>query len=126
LEPHVSLGDYLIKRILAGGVRHVFGMPGDYVLRFFKAPEDSPLQVVNTADEQGAAFAADAYARLNGLKVANTEECPNKEKGPRRTPFHPLRWAEAHLRFPAYLKSAMIASIAVLRVPAASSPASTK
>jgi len=94
VESHVSIGDYLIKRIMASGVRHVFGVPGDYVLRFFKALEDSPLQVVNTADEQGAGFAADAYARLNGLgvvcvtygvgglKVANTTAGSFAEKVP--------------------------------------------
>ena len=54
MESQVSIGDYLIKRSMASGVRHVFGVPGDYVLRFFKAQEDSPLQEVNTADEQGA------------------------------------------------------------------------
>ena len=69
MESRVSIGDYLIERIMTSGVRHVFGVPGDYVLRFFKDLEDSPLQVVNTTDEQGAGFAADAYARLNGLGV---------------------------------------------------------
>jgi TPP-dependent 2-oxoacid decarboxylase len=66
---HVGIGDYLIERLSARGVRHVFGVPGDYVLSFFRKLEKSPLQVVNTTDEQGAGFAADAYARLNGLGV---------------------------------------------------------
>ena len=65
----VSIGDYLIERLVADGVRHVFGVPGDYVLSLFKKLQDSPLQIVNTCDEQGAGFAADAYARLNGLGV---------------------------------------------------------
>lgn len=94
MESHVSIGDYLIERIMTSGVRHVFGVPGDYVLRFFKDLEDSPLQVVNTTDEQGAGFAADAYARLNGLgvvcvtygvgglKVANTTAGSFAEKVP--------------------------------------------
>lgn len=94
MESHVGVGDYLIDRILASGVRHVFGVPGDYVLGFFKKLEDSPLQVVNTCDEQGAGFAADAYARLKGLgvvcvtygvgglKVANTTAGAYAEKAP--------------------------------------------
>lgn len=94
MESRVSIGDYLIERIMTSGVRHVFGVPGDYVLRFFKDLEDSPLQVVNTTDEQGAGFAADAYARLNGLgvvcvtygvgglKVANTTAGSFAEKVP--------------------------------------------
>lgn len=62
-----SVSDYLIDRLQECGVNHVFGVPGDYVLSFFKKLSESPLQVINTCDEQGAGFAADAYARLNGL-----------------------------------------------------------
>jgi TPP-dependent 2-oxoacid decarboxylase len=90
----VGIGEYLIERLLACGVRHVFGVPGDYVLGFFKKLTESPLQVVNTCDEQGAGFAGDAYARLNGLgvvcitygvgglKVANTTAEAFAEKVP--------------------------------------------
>jgi TPP-dependent 2-oxoacid decarboxylase len=62
-----TIGEYLIRRLQEEGVGHVFGVPGDYVLGFFKKLEESPLQVVNTCDEQGAGFAADAYARIRGL-----------------------------------------------------------
>ena len=65
-----SVSEYLIKRLQECGVRHVFGVPGDYVLSFFKKLSESPLQVINTCDEQGAGFAADAYARMSGLGVA--------------------------------------------------------
>src|SRR5262249_48244441 len=63
----VRIGDYLIERLGALGVRHVFGVPGDFVLSFFRMLDESPLTVVNTCDEQGAGFAADAYARITGL-----------------------------------------------------------
>ncbi len=66
----IELGDYLIYRLQQEGVNHVFGVPGDYVLGLFDKLAHSPLQVVNTCDEQGAGFAADAYARLTGLGVA--------------------------------------------------------
>ncbi|UCG42539.1 MAG: alpha-keto acid decarboxylase family protein [candidate division WOR-3 bacterium] len=65
----VGIADYMIERLIASGVRHVFGVPGDYVLGLYKKLSDSPLEVINTCDEQGAGFAADAYARLNGLGV---------------------------------------------------------
>jgi len=65
----LSVGDYLIKRLVEEGVGHVFGIPGDYVLTFFSKLCDSSLQVINTCDEQGAGFAADAYPRLEGLDV---------------------------------------------------------
>src|SRR3954451_170256 len=94
METLQSIGTYLIKRLHAHGVRHVFGVPGDYVLGFFQQLVESPLQVVNTCDEQGAGFAADAYARVHGLgvvcitycvgglKVANTTAQAFAEKSP--------------------------------------------
>ena len=65
-----SIGTYLIRRLGEEGVGHVFGVPGDYVLTFFKQMEESPLTVINTTDEQGAGFAADAYARMKGFGAA--------------------------------------------------------
>ncbi len=62
-----SIGNYLIERLAENGVGHVFGVPGDYVLTFFKQMEESRIKIINTADEQGAGFAADAYARVTGL-----------------------------------------------------------
>src|SRR5437899_8017606 len=67
--------NYLIQRLHELGVRHVFGVPGDYVLGFLHELENSPLQVVNTCDEQGAGFAADAYARIRGLGVVCITYC---------------------------------------------------
>jgi len=64
-----AIGDYLIRRLREERADHVFGIPGDYVLSFFKKLEASPLALVNTCDEQGAGFAADAYARMRGLGV---------------------------------------------------------
>ena len=65
----LSVGEYLIQRIYDYGARHVFGVPGDYILQFYARLQNSPLQVINTCDEQGAGFAADAYARIHGLGV---------------------------------------------------------
>src|SRR5213080_4514950 len=89
-----SIGQYLIDRLYEHGVRHVFGIPGDYVLGFYDQLLRSKLQIVNTCDEQGAGFAADAYARVRGLgvvcvtycvgglKVANTTAGAFAEKSP--------------------------------------------
>ena len=89
-----SIGDYLIQRLYAHGVRHVFGIPGDYVLGFYDQLSRSKLRLVNTCDEQGAGFAADAYARVRGLgavcvtycvgglKLANTTAEAFAEKSP--------------------------------------------
>ena len=37
------IGEYLIQRLYAHGVRHVFGIPGDYVLGFYDLLEKSKL-----------------------------------------------------------------------------------
>jgi TPP-dependent 2-oxoacid decarboxylase len=65
----MQIGEYLIKAIQQTGARHVFGIQGDYVLRFYDQLYKSPLAVINTCDEQGAGFAADAYARVSGFGV---------------------------------------------------------
>ena len=90
----LSIGEYLIQRLHDHGVRHVFGIPGDYVLGFYDQLTNSKLKVVTTCDEQGAGFAADAYARIRGLgavcitycvgglKVANTTAEAFAEKSP--------------------------------------------
>jgi TPP-dependent 2-oxoacid decarboxylase len=92
--PSRVIGDYLIERLCKLGVRHVFGVPGDYVLGFYDRLQKSPLKIVNTCDEQAAGFAADAYARVQGLgavcvtycvgglKLANTTAQAYAEKSP--------------------------------------------
>jgi len=70
-----TISEYLIERLLAHGVGHVFGIPGDYVLNFYEQLLHSELKLVTTCDEQGAGFAADAYARLRGLGVVCVTYC---------------------------------------------------
>lgn len=89
-----TIGTYLIQRLHELGARHVFGIPGDYILTFFKMLEESPLQLVGNTTELAAGYAADAYARLNGLGVAcvtygvgglslaNAVACAYAEKSP--------------------------------------------
>ncbi|MGV8110306.1 alpha-keto acid decarboxylase family protein [Methanospirillum sp.] len=93
-EKHLNIGEYLIQKIYESGARHVFGVPGDYILNFYAKLNNSPLELINTSDEEGAAFAADAYARVSGfgvvcvtytvggLKVLNATACAFAEKSP--------------------------------------------
>lgn len=46
---------------------HCFGVPGDYVLRFYERLCDSPISHIGTTREDTAAFAAVGYARIRGL-----------------------------------------------------------
>ena len=63
----MNISTYLLQRLKSRGVDHVFGIPGDYVLRFFAALVDSDLEHVATCNELNAGYAADGYARLKGL-----------------------------------------------------------
>jgi TPP-dependent 2-oxoacid decarboxylase len=69
------IGEYLIQRLYAHGVRHIFGIPGDYVLGFYDQLKSSRIQIITTCDEQGAGFAADAYARVAGLGAVCVTYC---------------------------------------------------
>src|ERR1700720_4434304 len=62
-----TIGQYIIDRLHAMGVDHVFGIPGDYVLTLYKMLEESPIEIVGMTREDSAGFAADAYARIRGL-----------------------------------------------------------
>jgi indolepyruvate decarboxylase len=89
-----SIGDYLIHSLAGRGITHIFGVPGDYILSFYDRLSKSKISIVNTCDEQGAGFAADAYARIRGLgvvcitygvgalKVINTTAQAYAEKSP--------------------------------------------
>jgi TPP-dependent 2-oxoacid decarboxylase len=90
-----NVGSYLIQRLYDHGVRHIFGVPGDFVLGFYQQlMQPNKLKIINTCDEQGAAFTADAYARINelgivcvtycvdGLKVVNATAQAFAEKSP--------------------------------------------
>src|SRR5215813_9125761 len=71
-----NVSSFLIERLYDYGVRHIFGVPGDFVLGFYhQLIQSNKLKVINTCDEQGAAFAADAYGRINGLGVVCVTYC---------------------------------------------------
>lgn len=56
----------LVKSLEDEGVELVFGIPGGVVLPLFDALYDSRMRKVLTRHEQGAAHAADGYARATG------------------------------------------------------------
>ncbi len=66
----MRVGEYLFHRLKTFGVRHTFGIPGDFVLPLYQALEGTSIQPVVVTHEPSAGFAADAYARLKGLGVA--------------------------------------------------------
>lgn len=70
-----SVGDFLIDRLHRAGIKHTFGVPGDYVLNFYKKLSESPIEVIGTTSEAAAGFAADAYARINGIGCVCVTYC---------------------------------------------------
>ncbi len=70
-----TIGTLLLDRLYQLGLRHLFGVPGDYVLRLYQLIEESPIQHIGTTREDCAGFAADAYARIHGIGGACVTYC---------------------------------------------------
>src|SRR6516164_8178491 len=64
----VSIGNFLLRRLQEAGIRHIFGVPGDYNLELMQQLEDrgEPAWVGN-CNELNASYATDAYSRINGI-----------------------------------------------------------
>ncbi len=56
----------LVDSLIGEGVEHIFGYPGGSVLPLFDVLYDAPVKFYLTRHEQGAAHAADGYARSTG------------------------------------------------------------
>jgi len=56
----------LIESLIKEGVEIIFGYPGGVVLPIFDVLYDKPIKFILTRHEQGAAHAADGYARATG------------------------------------------------------------
>ena len=66
----MKIGDFLLRRLEEAGVRHLFGVPGDYNLELLQQLQDAgALKWIGTCSELNASYAADGYARLNGLSA---------------------------------------------------------
>ena len=62
-----TVASYLLERLKKAGLKHAFGVPGDYVLTFLDRLIESGITFVGTCNELNAGYAADAYARINGI-----------------------------------------------------------
>src|SRR5438105_887655 len=75
LPAHMPLGQFLFDYLYRRGVRHSFGVPGDFALPTFAWLEKSQIQSITMTHEPGAGFAADAYSRLNGIGLVCVTYC---------------------------------------------------
>jgi indolepyruvate decarboxylase len=71
----MPLGQFLFEYLYRCGVRHSFGIPGDFALPTFTWLEKSKIQSITMTHEPAAGFAADAYSRVNGIGLVCVTYC---------------------------------------------------
>jgi phenylpyruvate decarboxylase len=95
-KSEVTISEYIFQRIFQLGVKSIFGVPGDFNLKFLEHIYDVPgINWIGCCNELNASYAADAYAKaskkigvllttygvgelsaLNGVAGAYTEFAP--------------------------------------------------
>ncbi|HXK86928.1 MAG TPA: thiamine pyrophosphate-binding protein [Phycisphaerae bacterium] len=70
-----TVGSFLFDYLYSKGVRHAFGIPGDFALPTFRRLEESKIQLITMTHEPMVGFAADGYARTHGLGLACVTYC---------------------------------------------------
>lgn len=69
----ITVAHYLLQRLHELGVKHVFGVPGDYnLLLLDHIVNHSELEWVGNCNELNGAYACDAYARMKGIAAMVT------------------------------------------------------
>ncbi len=71
----VTVGSFLFEYLHSKGATHAFGIPGDFALPTFRWLDRSAIELITMTHEPSVGFAADAYARINGLGVACVTYC---------------------------------------------------
>lgn len=63
----ITISEYIFRRISQLGIKSVFGVPGDFNLRFLEHIYDvKELNFIGCCNELNAAYAADAYGKTSG------------------------------------------------------------
>jgi len=92
----MTLASFLFDQLWRHGVRHVFGIPGDFALNLYEALEaDGRFSLVRFSHEPAVGFAADGCARITGglgvclvtygaggLNMVNAVACAYAEESP--------------------------------------------
>ncbi|KAF4629594.1 hypothetical protein G7Y89_g8550 [Cudoniella acicularis] len=74
----VTVARYLFERIQQLGVKSVFGVPGDYELALLDYIPEAGLKWRGNPNELNAGYAADGYARVNGVGAVVTTFGPGE------------------------------------------------
>jgi indolepyruvate decarboxylase len=92
----MKLHQFLFDELYARNVRHIFGIPGDFVLNLYNAlQEDGRFRLITLSHEPAVGFAADGAARVTnglgvclitygagGLNMVNSVACAYAEESP--------------------------------------------
>jgi len=70
-----TVGSFLFDYLYNKGVHHAFGIPGDFALPTFRWLDKSKIKLYTLTHEPSVGFAADGYARVNGLGMAIVTYC---------------------------------------------------
>lgn len=62
----MNVSEYIVKILEDIGVKHIFGHPGEQIIPFYGALNNSKINHILMRHEQGSVHAADAYARVSG------------------------------------------------------------
>jgi indolepyruvate decarboxylase len=72
-EVTYTVTDYLLDRLAEAGVDRLFGVPGDFTLGLLDYVDNhKSIDWIGCANELGAGYAADGYARVRGLGAVCT------------------------------------------------------
>lgn len=79
MSSNPTVAEYVVARIAALGIDHVFGVPGDYAFPWNDAIEaNDHVEWIGAANELNAAYAADGYARIRGAAMLCTTFGPGE------------------------------------------------
>ncbi|MEH1902629.1 MAG: thiamine pyrophosphate-binding protein [Nostoc sp.] len=68
MSTQYTVNSYLLDRLKELGLRHIFGVPGDFAFPLLNCIEkNQDISWVGTCNELNAAYAADGYARIQGI-----------------------------------------------------------
>jgi len=67
MSAKIPLVQYLFRRLKQYGVHSMHGVPGDFTLKALDHLKPSGIQWIGNCNELNAGYAADGYARINGL-----------------------------------------------------------